>query len=126
MFSFFGTKKPKLTLVRDITVAAVAEPLIEYADWACEQGLYLPPGYETDPTGWAEALRKMQRAFRLLQQELDGEGELWKAKHGWKEFGEQDTEKIKDLEKEIQEGLALFGQNLYYLTDIIVDRGPTH
>lgn len=127
MFDFLTKREPpKATLVRDIAVMSVFEPLDEYIDWACEQGIYLPPGYETDPTGWNEALRKMQRAFRMLHEEQMEEGELYKAKNEWKQFAEQDVDSIKALEKEIQEGLALFGKYLYFLTDAIVDRGPAH
>lgn len=112
--------------IRELTVRRVFKSLNEYADWACESGLYLPPDYAKDPTGWNEVLRKMQRAFRLLSEELDGEGQLWEAKNKWKQFGEQDKEEVQALEKEIQEGLTLFGKYLFYLTDLIVDRGPSH
>ena len=112
--------------IREMTIRAIYEPLDEYVDWACEQGMSLPPDYAKDPTAWNEILRHMQRAFRLLNEELEGEGDLWKAKNEWKEFGEQDADKIKEIEKDIQGGLTLFGKYLFYLTEEIVDRGPAH
>lgn len=109
-----GGKSP---YIRDLTIRAIYEPLTDFVDWSCEQGLYLPPDYEKDPSGWAETLRHMQRAFRMLYEELDGRGELWEAKNKWKDFGEQDTQKVAELEKDIQEGLSLFGKYLFYLIE---------
>jgi hypothetical protein len=120
------TPKPPAETVRDRTVRTLALPIDKYVDWACEQGLYLPPGFETDPTGWNEVLRSIQRAFSLLYKEQQEYGELWTAKMKWKEFGEQDTEEINALNKEVATGLANFGKHLFYLTDVIVDRGPSH
>lgn len=109
---FKGRKKsPVAPTVRDVTVRSVHDAIDEYADWACEQGLYLPPGYEKDPSGWAEVLRKMQKAFQLLSEHASGD---------------LDDAKIEELKDQIQEGLELFGKHLFYLTDTIVDRGPAH
>jgi hypothetical protein len=79
--------------------------------------MYLPPDYAKDPSGWSEALHAMKRAFCLLYEELNKEGELWEAKNKWNEFGEQDTEKIEELNGVIKYGLTLFGKYLFYLTD---------
>lgn len=103
--------------MRDITVSLLAEFLEDYAKWYSAHGIHLPPSFETDPTAWTEALRKMARAFNLLNDEQNKEGELWKAKYEWEEYGEKDVAKIEELEKEIKEGLLLFGQNLYFMTD---------
>lgn len=117
---------PKVPTIRERAVKALYKPIHTYVEWAVEQGLYLPPDYAIDPTGWNEVLRKIQRAFRLSYEELEEDGELWKAKTEWKQFGEQDSDKIKELEKEIEEGFTLFGKYMFYLQDVIVDRGPSH
>lgn len=111
-------QKTELTL-RDTIVTSVFKNIDEYADWYAEAGLLLPPDFATDPTQWTEALRKMQRAFSLVSEEIDGYGELWEAKNKWKEFNEKDAEEIKLLEQEINEGFALFGKYLYYMNDFV-------
>ena len=103
--------------IRDIAVLTLYEVISDYSDWQEQHGLYLPPDFATDPTGWAIALQKMKRAFRLLYEEIMSEGELWEAKNKWKDYGEEDVEEIKELNEEIQEGLTLFGKYLFYLTD---------
>ena len=120
-FLAFGHNQSNDT-IRDVTVRALTDAINEYADWSCEQGLYLPPDFATDPTGWAETLRSIQRAFNLLSDELDQTGALWEAKNKWQHYGEKDTEKIEELNKEIIKGLTLFGKYLFYLTDIIIDK----
>lgn len=112
--------------IRDTAVEALYYAITDYSDWYDEQGLYLPPDYASNPSEWCEVLHQMKRAFRLLFEELHGEGELWAAKSGNGEYTGQDTERVEKLEKEIQEGLALFGKYLYFLTDEIKDRGPAH
>lgn len=112
--------KEKVKTIRELTIKRIYPMLDKYIDWACDCGLYLPPDYALDPTSWAEALRKMQRAFRILSMEYEGEGELWKAKV------DKNEEKIARLEADIQEGLTLYGKYLFFLTDVIVDRGPAH
>lgn len=98
-------------------------PLIsKYADWNAEHGMYLPPDFASDPTGWANALRDMQRAFRILKEELEGEGELWEAKNRWKKYGQEDSQEICEIEAQIERGLTLFGKYLYFLTNEIYDR----
>ena len=109
--------------IRDKTVRVLFERVNEYVDWACEEGLYLPPDFATDPTAWATTLRDIQRAFTLLNDELNQEGELWEAKNKWKEFGEKNVEEMEYLNKEVEKGLTLFGKYLFYLTsDTIKDR----
>lgn len=114
---FFDQKKQPT--IRDKAVTSLTQMIESYSDWYEEKGLYLPPDYQADPTSWTEALHKVKRAFKMLNDEMDGTGELWEAKNGWSKFGEKDIEKINELEKEIKEGLAIFGQQLLYLTDII-------
>lgn len=117
---FLGTgekKEPIPLSLRDVTVSLLAEFVEDYSEWYDLHGIHLPPAFATDPTAWTEALHKMKRAFNILNDELNQEGELWKAKHEWEQYGEQDVQKIEELEKEIEEGLLLFGQNLYYMTD---------
>jgi len=113
--AYFSGKKQ--VTIRDIAVQVMTDVISDYSDWYEEKGLYLPPDFATDPAGWTEALHKIKRAFTLLDDEAHQEGELWEAKNRWKEYGEQDAERIKELEHEIQEGLLLFGQNLQYMTD---------
>lgn len=103
--------------IRDITIKTLCKRINRYVDWSCEHGLYLPPGFESDPTGWANTLRDIQRAFNLLNDELNEEGELWELKNKWKEFGEEDVEGLGYLNKEVERGLTLFGKYLFYLTD---------
>lgn len=123
---FKGDEETKTKTIRDATIESLYYLVDEYCSWAVEQGTYLPPGYETDPTSWSEVLNSIKRAFRLLFEEMNNEGELWEAKSGGGEYTGQDTEKVEKLEKEIQEGLAHFGKYLFYLQDRVVDRGPSH
>lgn len=106
--------------IRDKAVRFLAKAVDDYADWACESGLYLPPDYATDPAGWAECLRSMQRAFNLMRDEENGEGELWEARM------KKDDDRVTKLEDEIKRGFENFGKHLFFLTDEIIDRGPTH
>lgn len=115
MVTKFLKRQPET--MRDKTVKTIFSMIEKYSKWYDEHGLYLPPDYASDPSAWSEALHKMSRAFKLLIQEMNGEGELWEAKNKWKKYGEEDTEKIKELEAEIKEGLSLFGSQLFYLTD---------
>ena len=112
-----GLFKKDLVSIRDIAIENLYLAIEDYSDWYQEHGLYLPPDYYTDPSEWNEILHKIKRSFRLLYEEIHGYGELWEAKNKWDKFGQQDTEKIKDLNQEIKEGLDLFGSQLFYLTD---------
>lgn len=114
--SFFRNKK--IITVREAAIKNLSSVVSDYSDWYEQFGIYLPPGYETDPTAWTNVLQKMKRAFQLLAEEMNEEGELWEAKNHWKNFNQVDTEKINDLEREIKEGLTLFGTNLIYMTDL--------
>lgn len=117
---FKGDEGTEVKTIRDTAVEALYYAVDDYCTWYIEQGLYLPPGYETDPSGWSEVLNQIKRAFRLLFEDMNAEGEYWDAQQG------VDQEKVDKLEKEIQGGLALFGKYLFYLTDEIKDRGPAH
>ena len=114
LFSDSGKPQP---LLRDQIVRFVAPLISDYAEWNSEHGMYLPEDFANDPTAWQVTLFKMKRAFDLLEGELDGEGELWEAKNKWAQFGEQDAGALVDLNKEIKEGLELFGKYLNVLTD---------
>ena len=118
-----STDRPKT--IRDTTIEQLYHTVDEYCTWYVEQGIYLPHDYARDPSGWSEVLNQIRRAFGLLFEDLHGEGEYWEAKGRGGE-GEVDTERVQKLEKEIQEGCALFGKYLFYLTDEIIDRGPAH
>lgn len=111
--------RPKKTPanIRDYSVQALYRLVSDYSDWYEEHGVKLPPDFATDPTAWTVCLQKMKRAFCLLHDEQNGSGPLWNAKHKWAQFGEVDSEEIKDLEQEIHEGLSLFGKYLYYMQD---------
>jgi hypothetical protein len=111
----YGKEDPRK--IRDIGITALYEAIEDYSEWYDEHGIHLPPTYADNPTAYTEDLHKMSRAFRLLYEEIQGEGELWEAKHGWEKYGEKDVQKIEELEKDIQEGLLLFGQNFFYMTD---------
>jgi len=47
-------------------LAKIANDVIDYVDWYCEDGLYLPTEYSKDPAGWSQILRDIQAAFALL------------------------------------------------------------
>jgi hypothetical protein len=116
ILKMFNFKKNNKT-IRDIAVKSLCKIISEYSTWYDEHGLCLPPDYASDPSAWTEALHKVKRAFILLNDELHQRGELWEAKNKWKKFGEQDSEKIDELNKEIKEGMMIFGAQLLYLTD---------
>lgn len=100
-------------------VVSRVTPLIDsYVDWYAQRGIFLPPDYATDPTGWTEVLRKIQRAFILADTEDDDDGEIHQAKVKWSTFGQEDPEAIKELYNEIQLGFELFGKYLMHLKDI--------
>lgn len=87
-------------------------PIVDYyADWYAERGITLPAGFEQDPTGWTEVLRKIQRAFVLVSDEESLGGEICKA------LGSGRLNDVEKLEKEIQEGFELFGKYLNLLVD---------
>lgn len=118
--AFLGTgenKEPKPVSIRDITVTILDEFISDYSDWYEARGLHLPEPFGADAAAYTEGLHKMKRAFNLLYDEMEETGELWDAKHKWEQFGEEDVQKIEELENEVKEGLALFGQALYYMTD---------
>jgi len=110
-------KQEEYTTIRDKAVESLYWSIKDYSDWYEECGIYLPPDYAIDPAGWTEVLHKIKNAFRLLYEEFREEGELWEAKNGWKDYGEQDVDRIEELNKEIEEGLSLFGKYLFYFTD---------
>jgi hypothetical protein len=115
--SKFFKQEKKVKVIRDVAVKSLYKIIADYSDWYEYKGLHLPPDYATDPSLWTLNLQKIKRAFELLHDEMNGEGELWEAKNKWKNFGEQDTEKIEELNKEIIEGFTEFGKQLFYLTD---------
>lgn len=116
--AFKGDKlEPVNVSLRDITASLLNEFVEDYSDWYERRGIHIPDSYNGDATAYTEDLHKMKRAFRLLAEELEGEGELWDAKHAWEAYGEKDVMKIEELEAEIREGMLLFGKNLYYMTD---------
>lgn len=47
----------------------MAPSVIAYANWYCENGLYLPEQYEDDPATWTQVLRYIQATFEII---LDG------------------------------------------------------
>ena len=110
----FKKSKPN---IKDLAIKSLYSAIKDYSVWYANHGLYLPPDYATDPGKWTMDLQGIERAFRLLKEESEGRGELYEAKNKWKQFGETDTEKINDLEKEIKKSLKVFGEELLYLTD---------
>lgn len=101
MFTAFKKKDRfaigKADTIRDTAVKHLAEIIEDYSLWYEEHGIHLPPEYAHDPTGWTNDLQKVREAFLLLEDE--------------------DEEAIKAKEKEIVEGLTIFGKQLFYLTD---------
>lgn len=88
------------------------QPIVDfYADWYAEKGVTLPRGFEQDPSGWTEVLRKIQRAFILASNEDMPDGEVYKAVASGK------LNEVEKLEGEIQEGFELFGKYLNSLVD---------
>lgn len=45
----------------------IADDVIDYVDWYCEHGLYLPNEFAKDPAAWAQILRDIQAGMRQLQ-----------------------------------------------------------
>lgn len=45
----------------------IAQDIIDYVDWYCENGYFLPDEYAKDPAAWAQILRDIQAAMRLLR-----------------------------------------------------------
>lgn len=75
-------------------IIEILKPYInDYVDWYAERGLYLPEEFKSDPAAWTNKLRKIQRAFDLVEK---------------KEY--KDNVKLKE---EVDEGLQLFGK--YFL-----------
>lgn len=120
-----GEDEKETKTIRDATIENLYYLVDEYCSWYVEQGLYLPPGYETNPTGWNEVLNSIKRAFRLLFEDMNGEGQYYEAKKLAGSDG-KDSADLEKIEKDIQEGLAYFGKHLFHLTDRVVDRGPSH
>jgi hypothetical protein len=104
--------------IRDLSVEKLYKPVYEYCSWYVEQGIYLPPDYAKDPSGWSEVLNQIKYAFRLLYEYSERSGELWEAR--------KDKEATAKLEKEIQSGFSLFGKYLFFLTDEIKKRNRIH
>ena len=70
-------------------------PLIDkYADHYAERGLKLPPAFSTNPSGWTEALRDMQRAIKKI---ADGV--------------------TPEEDQSVRVGLDLFGKYVYYMRE---------
>lgn len=106
--------KRRVKTIREIVaVKSIAKALKDYSKWYDEEGLYLPPNFARDPSGWSEALHRMSRAFTLLSEEIEEHGELWMAKNS----DPVDNDRLITLEDEIKEGLKLFGENIYYMND---------
>lgn len=110
-------RNKKVITVREEAVKKLYSIVSDYSDWYAQFGIYLPPDYATKPTDWTIALQKMKRAFELLHDEENEEGDLWEAKNGWKKYGEVDVDRVCEVEKEIMEGFTLFGAYLFYLND---------
>lgn len=104
--------------IREVAIAELYHVVDDYCTWYVEQGLYLPPDYATDPSGWNEVINQIKRAFTLMHDYSAETGELWKAKGN--------EEMTAKLEKEVQEGFTLFGKYLFFLNDVVNDRGPAH
>lgn len=104
--------------IREAAVLELYHTIDDYCSWYIEQGIYLPPGYEKDPSGWNEVLNQIKRAFTLLHDYKAETGQLWDARGN--------AEETKKLQEQICTGFELFGKYLFYLTDEIVDRGPAH
>lgn len=100
-------KKPQKT-IRDITVESLYKAIVEYDKWYSNCGLYLPPDYASDPSGWTEELHKIARAFKLMDDKNHETGEIW---------NEPDLKKREELENEVRSGFFLFGKYLFWLTD---------
>lgn len=107
MLKFFNKKKKS---VRAVAVESLLEVLESYSEWYDQAGLYLPPKYATDPTGWSEAMHVMVRALDLIDiEETYTEGSISEAE-----------------KKEVIKGLKLLGENLYYMTDVEKPLKPAH
>lgn len=113
--------KDKLRDIRGFTVSKIGPLVDAYTEWYAENGLALPPEYATDPSAWTEVLRKMQRAFMLLQTQNTPGSELYEAAHKWDAFNERDADEISLLEQEIKDGLAAFGKYLFWMQDSKID-----
>lgn len=108
MLSNFFKKKQEN--IRDKAVKCLLDIVHKYDNWYAEKGLYLPPDYASDPSGWTEALHKIHRAFKLMDDKNNEKGEIW---------NEPDLGKREALEEEVRGGFFLFGKYLYWLNDEI-------
>lgn len=117
------SKKKEQKSIRQVAVENLTDLISDYAEWYHRAGLYLPPAYAADPTGWSEALQKIERAFDLVSGNDD---DYTLAQFNAETGLVGDLQNLEDLEKEINEGFALFGANLLYLTDIKKSEVPTH
>lgn len=45
----------------------ISDDIIEYVDWYCEHGLYLPQEFAKDPAAWTQILRDIQAGMYELQ-----------------------------------------------------------
>lgn len=77
------------------------QPLMEaFLAYQTTCGSYLPPEFQTDPSAWILILEKIEEAFYIHKEDIDGERQL-------------EDEEIENIKK----GYELFGKYLYYLKD---------
>lgn len=55
-------------------LAEIAPFIVVYVDWYAENGYFLPEEYAKDPAGWAQILRDIQAAMRIIINEQTEEG----------------------------------------------------
>lgn len=104
--------------------------LKEFYRWQSEHGRSVPIDFEKDPASWLEVLRKMVRAFELMMiDDYELGAEKWEETFGvpkMVDFGtKEEYERAwqgylsgqEKINKEIQEGIELFGKYMRNLWD---------
>lgn len=55
-------------------LAEIAPFIVVYVDWYTENGYFLPEEYAKDPAAWAQILRDIQAAMRIIINKQTEEG----------------------------------------------------
>ena len=97
----------------DDAITKFVKPRLDhFVTWQCEHGISCPE--DLDPSSWLEILRKMQKAFDLMLDRVNGDEEVappYENKVMWEAWANKMTEN----DKAIAEGVVLFGK---YLKDL--------
>ena len=56
-------------VTEEIVLQKLAPDIIEYIEWYCENGLYLPDEFKRDPSTYTQILRYIQAVFIEIDEE---------------------------------------------------------